>query len=59
MTDMKEQLICIKFCFKLGKMAAETQRMLKETFIYNTVGLTQTHEWFKHYKIRWMSIDDY
>jgi hypothetical protein len=24
MTDVKEQRICIKFCFKLGKMAAET-----------------------------------
>jgi len=25
MTDLKEQWICIKFCFKLSKMASEPQ----------------------------------
>jgi hypothetical protein len=32
MTDVKEQQICIKFCFKLSKMPAETHKMLKEEF---------------------------
>jgi len=32
MADVKEQRICIKFCFKLNKTAAETHRMLKEVF---------------------------
>jgi len=32
MADVKEQRICIKFCFKLNKTAAETHRMLKEAF---------------------------
>jgi len=32
MADVKEQRICIKFCFKLNKTAAETHQMLKETF---------------------------
>jgi hypothetical protein len=32
MTDVKEQWIYIKFCFKLGKMAAETHKVLKEAF---------------------------
>jgi len=32
MTDVKEQQICTKFCFKLGKTPAETHKMLKEEF---------------------------
>ena len=32
MVDVKEQRICIKFCFKLNKTAAETHQMLKEAF---------------------------
>jgi len=32
MVDVKEQRIYIKFCFKLNKTAAETNRMLKEAF---------------------------
>jgi hypothetical protein len=30
--DVKEQRICIKFYLKLNKTAAETHRMLKESF---------------------------
>jgi hypothetical protein len=58
MTDMKERWICIKFCFKLGKMASETHGMLKEAFDDNTVGQTQTYKRFKHFKNGWMSVDD-
>jgi hypothetical protein len=50
MTDVKEQQICIKFCFKLAMTAAETQKMLKETFGNSALGLTQTSEWLKHFK---------
>jgi hypothetical protein len=50
MTDVKEQRICIKFCFKLGKMAAETHKMLKEAFGDNALGQTETCEWFKRLK---------
>jgi hypothetical protein len=32
MTDLKEQWICIKCCFELGKTAPETHKMLKEVF---------------------------
>jgi len=42
MTDVKEQWICIKLCFKLGKTALETHRMLKEAFGNNALGQTQT-----------------
>jgi hypothetical protein len=58
MTDVKEQRICIKFCFKLDKMAAETHKMLKEAFGDNVLGLTQTYEWFKCLKNGRMSVDN-
>jgi len=38
MTDVKEQWICIKFCFKLGNTEAETHKVLKEAFGDNAVG---------------------
>ena len=46
MTYVKEQRICIKFCFKLGKTASETHRMLKEAFGDNALSQTQTYERF-------------
>jgi len=58
MTDVTEQWICTKFCFKLSKTALETHKMLKEAFDDNALGQTHTHEWFKHFKNRWMSVDD-
>jgi hypothetical protein len=58
MTDVKEQQSCIKFCFKLSKMALETQRMLKEAFGDNVLGQTQTYKWFKCFKNGWISVDD-
>ena len=58
MTDVKEQRICIKSCFKLGNKASETDRNLKEAFGDNATGQTQTYEWFKVFKTGWMSVDD-
>jgi hypothetical protein len=58
MTDVKEQWICIKFCLKLSKTASETHRMLKEAFGENVLGQTQTYKWCKHFKNRWMSVND-
>ena len=55
MTDVKEQQICIKFCFKLGKTEAETRRMLREAFGDNSLWQMQTYEWFKCFKNRWIS----
>jgi hypothetical protein len=43
MTDVKEDQICIKLYFKLGKTAAETQNMLKEAFDDNALVLSQTY----------------
>jgi len=58
MTDVKEQQICIKFCFKLRKTSSETQRTFKGAFGDNTLRQTQTYEWLKRFKNGWMSVDD-
>jgi hypothetical protein len=50
MVDVKEQRICIKFCFRLNKTAAETHRMLKEAFGDQALRQAGTFEWFKRFK---------
>jgi hypothetical protein len=50
MADIKEQKICIKFCFKPNKTAAETHQMLKETFGEQALKQARTFEWFKRFK---------
>jgi len=49
-TDVKEQRICTKFSFKLGKPEADTHKMIKEAFGDTSLGLTLTYEWFKRFK---------
>jgi len=58
MADVKEQRICIKFCFKLNKTAAETHRMLKEVFGEQALSQARTFEWFKSFKDSLESIED-
>jgi hypothetical protein len=41
MVDVKEQRVCIKFCFKLGKSAAKTHHMIKQEFGDDALGQTQ------------------
>jgi len=55
MAGDKEQRTCIKLCFKLNKTAAETHRMLKETFGEQALKQARTFEWFKLFK-RWPGI---
>jgi hypothetical protein len=50
MADVKEQRICIQFCFKLNKTADETHQMLKEAFGEEALSQARTFEWFKHFK---------
>jgi len=54
----RSNVICIKFCFRLSKMALETHRKLEEAFGDNAIGQMQTYEWVKHFKNRWMSVND-
>jgi hypothetical protein len=58
MADVKEQRICIKFCFKLNKTAAEIYRMLKEAFGGQALSQARTFEWFKRFKNGRKSVED-
>jgi hypothetical protein len=39
-------------------MVVDRHKMLKEAFVGNAQGLTQTYKWFKLFKNGWISIDD-
>jgi len=41
MAENKEQRLCVKFCFLLGKWAAETVLMLQEDFKEEALSKTQ------------------
>ena len=58
MADLKEQCVCVKFCFILGKTAAQTVTMLKEALKDEAMGKTQVYKWFHHFKIDEMSVED-
>ena len=58
MADVKEQRICIKFCFKLNKTAAETHRMLKEAFSEQALSHAKKCEWFKRFKYGQKSVEN-
>ncbi|KAJ8956874.1 hypothetical protein NQ318_014290 [Aromia moschata] len=51
-------LKAVKFCFRLGKNAAETVLMLKTAYKDDAMGKTQVYEWFVRFKNGDMSIDD-
>jgi len=53
-----EQRICTKFCFKLNKIAAETNRTLKDAFGEEALTPARTFEWFKHFKGGGKSVKD-
>ncbi|PNF31533.1 hypothetical protein B7P43_G00811 [Cryptotermes secundus] len=50
MTDLREQRVCIKFCFKLRKTDAETHQMFKQAFGENSLGQTQSYDWYERFK---------
>jgi hypothetical protein len=58
MADLKKQIICVKFCFKLNKSAAETHRILKEAFGDLALSQARTFECFKRFKNGRESVDD-
>jgi len=58
MADNKEQTVCAKFCFLLGKSAAETVLMLQEAFKEETLSKTQVCEWYSRFKGGEMSCED-
>jgi hypothetical protein len=58
MADVKGQRICIKFCFKLNKTAAETHQMSKVAFGEQALCQARTFEWFKSFKDGLESVED-
>jgi hypothetical protein len=50
MGDLRQQRVCIKFCFKFGQTAAETHQILKKAFGDNSLGQTRTYDWYKRLK---------
>ena len=58
MADFREEIACIKFCFKLGKTAAVCCEMLKTAFGEQAMGRSQTFQWFSLFKAGRTSADD-
>jgi len=47
MCESTEQRIYIKFCFKIGKTATETYRLLQQAYGEDAMGRTQVFDWFR------------
>jgi len=58
MADLKEQRASLKFCFLLGKTAAETVTMLREAFKEEALSQARVYEWFSCFKRGDMSLED-
>jgi len=50
MCESTEQRICIKFCFKIGKTATETYKLLQQAYGEDAMGRTQMFDWFRRFK---------
>jgi hypothetical protein len=59
MADVKEQRICIQFCFKLKKTAPENHQMLKQVFGDQASSQTRIFEWLKSFKDGLESVEDH
>jgi len=57
MADLKEH-VYIKFCFLLGKTAAETVTVLQEAFKEEALSQAMVYEWFSRFKRGDMSLED-
>jgi hypothetical protein len=58
MESVKQKIICIKYCFKVGKTAAETHSMLCEVYGDDASIQMMTYEWFTCFKNGTTSVDD-
>ena len=58
MADNKEQRVCVKFCFLLGKSTAQTVLMLQEAFKKEALSKTQVYERYWRFRGVEMSCED-
>ena len=58
MADNNEQRGWVRFCFLLGKSAAETVLKLQEAFKEEVLSRTQVYEWYSRFKGGEMSCED-
>ena len=56
--DCRKERAAVKFCFLLGKSAAETIAMLKTAYGDAALSKTKVYEWFSRFKNGEMSIED-
>lgn len=59
MANLKEQRVCLKFCFLLEKSATKAYQMLQQAFKEDAMSRTQVFEWFGHFKRGEMSVEDH
>ncbi|UYV74000.1 hypothetical protein LAZ67_11001788 [Cordylochernes scorpioides] len=50
MNCIEKKRVCIEFCFKLGKTASESFKMLKQAFKENFLLQSRTFEWFARFE---------
>jgi hypothetical protein len=55
---VKEQTMCVKFCFKVGKAAAETHNILREAYGDLSLSQTMTYAWFKRF-LKWKNFNEW
>ena len=48
--ESTEQRTCINFCFKIGKPATETYKLLQQAYGEDAMGRTQVFDWFRRFK---------
>jgi len=58
MADLKEQSVCIKFSFGLGKTAVETVTMLRGAFKEEALSQARVYKWVCRFKRGDMSLED-
>ena len=57
-SDTLEERYAIKFCFKLGKNAAETYGMLQTAFQPSSMNRASVFEWYKRFNEGMESVRD-
>jgi len=58
MKGLKEQCVCVRFCFKLGKTFTKTFQMLQQAYGEDCLSCMQCHEWYQRFNSGRTSIED-